>query len=206
VRARLRGEVLFSAGCTSAHLGSSRLISAAQVLSLLGLRHLTMDTHLVRASAGSELYQRHQRMTRCLPSFLVIGTQKGGTSSFHFLLKSGWHDAVRVNSGEKEIHYFSWDDQFRQGPLTYQQRFDGSGDRLGECAEETKLRGEVSATYLDYPKAAERAAMLLPSARIVARLDEPASQLLAAPSSSPGSALSRCCCASPSRDSSPPST
>mmetsp|Transcript_25146 Transcript_25146/g.81887 ORF Transcript_25146/g.81887 Transcript_25146/m.81887 type:complete len:839 (+) Transcript_25146:3-2519(+) len=149
-----------------------------QVLSLLGLRHLTMDTHLVRASAGSELYQRHQRMTRCLPSFLVIGTQKGGTSSFHFLLKSGWHDAVRVNSGEKEIHYFSWDDQFRQGPLTYQQRFDGSGDRLGECAEETKLRGEVSATYLDYPKAAERAAMLLPSARIVVLLREPVARLV----------------------------
>ena len=80
-----------------------------------------MDTHLVRASAGSELYQRHQRMTRCLPSFLVIGTQKGGTSSFHFLLKSGWHDAVRVNSGEKEIHYFSWDDIFRKGPLVYQR-------------------------------------------------------------------------------------
>ena len=58
---------------------------------MLGLRHLTMDTHLVRANSGSELYLRHQRMTRCLPSFLVIGTQKGGTSSFHWLLKEGWH-------------------------------------------------------------------------------------------------------------------
>ena len=67
-----------------------------QVLNLLGLRHLTMDTHLVRANPGSELYLRHARMTRCLPQFLVIGTQKGGTSSFHFLLKSGWHDDVQV--------------------------------------------------------------------------------------------------------------
>lgn len=149
-----------------------------QVLNLLGLRHLTMDTHLVRANPGSELYLRHARMTRCLPQFLVIGTQKGGTSSFHFLLKSGWHDDVQVNNGEKEIHYFSWDDNFRKGPLVYQQRFDGSGERLGECKMEGKMRGEVSATYLDYPKAAERAAQLLPSARIVVLLREPVSRLV----------------------------
>ena len=107
-------------------------------------------------------------MTRCLPNFLVIGTQKGGTSSLHFLLKSGWHDGIQVNNGEKEIHYFSWDDNFRKGPLAYQQRFDGSGERLGECTGE-RVRGEVSATYLDYPKAAERAAQLLPDAKISSR-------------------------------------
>ncbi len=117
-------------------------------------------------------------MTRCLPNFLVIGTQKGGTSSLHFLLKSGWHDGIQVNNGEKEIHYFSWDDNFRKGPLVYQQRFDGSGDRLGECASSDIVRGEVSATYLDYPKAAERAAQLLPSAKIVVLLREPVSRLV----------------------------
>ena len=149
-----------------------------QALHPLGLRHLTMDTHLVTSLPSSELYQRHMRMTRCLPRFLVIGTQKGGTSSFHFLLKSGWHDDVQMNSGEKEIHYFSWDENFRKGPLVYQQRFDGSGDRLGVCSDETKTRGEVSATYLDYPKAAERAAQLLPSAKIVILLREPTSRLV----------------------------
>jgi len=148
-----------------------------QVLHTLGLRHLSMETHLVRANAGSELYQRHQRMTRCLPQFLVIGTQKGGTSSFHWLLKEGWHQGVQVNNGEKEIHYFSWDDNFRKGPLEYQKRFDGSGDRLGECTGD-KVRGEVSATYLDYPKAAERAAQLLPGAKIVMLLREPVSRLV----------------------------
>ena len=52
-------------------------------------------------------------MTRCLPQFLVVGTQKGGTSSFHWLLKANWHEGIQVNSGEKEIHYFSWDEVFR---------------------------------------------------------------------------------------------
>ena len=148
-----------------------------QVLNSIGLRHLSMETHLVRANAGSELYQRHQRMTRCLPQFLVVGTQKGGTSSFHWLLKEGWHQRIQVNNGEKEIHYFSWDDNFRKGPLVYQQRFDGSGERLGECAGD-KVRGEVSATYLDYPKAPERAAQLLPGAKIVILLREPVSRLV----------------------------
>ena len=148
-----------------------------QVLSSIGLRHLSMETHLVRANEGTELYQRHLRMTRCLPRFLVIGTQKGGTSSFHWLLKEGWHQGVQVNNGEKEIHYFSWDDNFRKGPLEYQKRFDGSGERLGECTGE-RVRGEVSATYLDYPKAAERAAQLLPGAKIVMLLREPVSRLV----------------------------
>lgn len=29
-------------------------------------------------------------------SFLVIGTQKGGTSSFHWLLREGWHNRIQV--------------------------------------------------------------------------------------------------------------
>ena len=36
----------------------------------------------------------------------------------------------------------------------------------------------MSATYLDYPKAAERAAQLLPSAKIVILLREPTSRLV----------------------------
>ncbi|KAL3929996.1 MAG: hypothetical protein SGPRY_001721 [Prymnesium sp.] len=84
---------------------------------------------------------------------------------------------VQINNGEKEIHYFSWDDNFRKGPLVYQQRFDGSGNLLGECTGD-KVRGEVSATYLDYPKAAERAAQLLPAAKIVILLREPVSRLV----------------------------
>ena len=56
-----------------------------------------------------------------------------------------------MNSGEKEVHYFSWDENFRKAPLVYQQRFDGSGDRLGVCSDEGKTRGEVRAAHLDHP-------------------------------------------------------
>ena len=97
-----------------------------------------------------------------LPDFLGIGTQKGGTSSLHYLLKNGWHDGIHINEGEKEIHYFSLDDTYAKGAAVYQQRWDGERGVLGECpGAADRLRGEVSASYLDYPKAAERAVALL---------------------------------------------
>ena len=46
---------------------------------------------------------RHARLSRCMPSFLVVGTQKGGTSSLHYMLKSGWHTGIAVNDGEKKF-------------------------------------------------------------------------------------------------------
>ena len=52
----------------------------------------------------------------------------------------------------------------------------GGGERLGECTGD-KVRGEVSATYLDYPKAAERAAALVPTVRVVALLREPVARI-----------------------------
>merc|ERR1719375_1847294 len=35
-----------------------------QVLNALGLRRLSMETHLVRSNPGTELHQRHERMIR----------------------------------------------------------------------------------------------------------------------------------------------
>jgi hypothetical protein len=113
-----------------------------------------------------------------MPRFLVCGTQKGGTSTLHYVLKSGWHPRLAINRGDKEIHYFAFDDAHAQGPARYQARWDGEGAMLGECfGRETELRGEVSASYLDYPRAAERAFALLPFARLVFMLREPAARM-----------------------------
>ena len=120
------------------------------------------------------------RLGRCMPGFLVVGTQKGGTSSLHYMLKSGWHAGVSINEGEKEIHYFSFDDNYAKGATVYQQRWDGPDAVLGECpsAPAGEVRAEISATYLDYPKAAERVAALVPACRIVALLREPVGRLV----------------------------
>jgi len=112
-----------------------------------------------------------------MPSWLVVGTQKGGTSSLHYMLKSNWHADIHINQGEKEIHYFSFDDNYAKGATVYQQRWDGPNATLGVCTGYRK-RGEISATYLDYPKAAERAFALVPQAKIVLLLREPISRLV----------------------------
>ena len=166
-----------------------------EVLERIGLHHLRLGQMSVRPLLGSPLQRRHARLSRCLPSFLVVGSQKGGTSTLHYLFRSGWHKGIAINEGEKEIHYFSFDDNYAKGPTVYQQRWDGAGATLGVCpgsgaggggggggvdaeGRVLPLRGEVSATYLDYPKAAERAAALLPQVRVVALLREPVSRVL----------------------------
>ena len=149
-----------------------------QILETIGLRHPRLGQMTARANPGSLLQRRHARLTRCMPSFLVVGTQKGGTSSLHYLLKNGWHDGIHINEGEKEIHYFSLDDTYAKGAAVYQQRWDGESGVLGECpGAADRLRGEVSASYLDYPKAAERAVALLPAVRVVALLREPVARI-----------------------------
>lgn len=148
-------------------------------LKRLGLRHTRIGMMAVRPAEGSPLHARHERLTKCMPKFLVGGTQKGGTSTLHYILRSGWHPQISINFGEKEIHHFSFDDNHAQGPARYQSLWDGEGAVLGDCpGKEAEVRGEVSASYLDYPRAAERAFALLPFAKIIFMLREPASRLV----------------------------
>ena len=80
---------------------------------------------------------------------------------------------------------------YAKGATAYQRRWDGPTASLGVCDDapadadadasdgrsRSRLRGEISATYLDYPRAAERAAALVPAARVVALLREPLARL-----------------------------
>lgn len=45
---------------------------------------------------------------KCVPQLLCIGTQKGGTTSWHDWLLAGYHPALHVPRRTKEIHYFDW--------------------------------------------------------------------------------------------------
>ena len=164
-----------SPGCRSAFTEAYTYASDL-ALARVGLQHKRLGLMRVRTAPGSALERHRVRRTRCLPSFLVIGTQKGGTSTLHYVLTHGWHPAIAINGGEKEIHYFSLDDNFARGASFYQQHWDGPDATLGECPDAT-VRGEVSASYFDYPKVAERAAAMLPLARIVLLLREPVARI-----------------------------
>jgi hypothetical protein len=100
---------------------------------------------------------------RGLPSALIIGVQKGGTTSlFNYLVR---HPDVLPPIG-KEVHYF--DLYYARGERWYRGRF----------PYEYRLRGgvltlEASPYYLVHPLAPQRAARLVPDAKLIAVLRNP---------------------------------
>jgi hypothetical protein len=100
---------------------------------------------------------------RGLPSALIIGAQRSGTTSlFNYLVR---HPDVRPPFG-KEIHYF--DLHYARGFRWYRGRFP-YGYRLRGGA----LTLDASPYYLMHPQAPERAARLLPDVKLVVLLRNP---------------------------------
>lgn len=105
-----------------------------------------------------------------LPSFLIIGAEKAGTTWLHDVL--GQHPAV-VLPDVKELHFFNDqtsnlapNDRFhRSGPEWYAAQF-------ARCAE-AQQTGEATPLYLPDPAAPARAAALLPNAQILILLRNP---------------------------------
>jgi hypothetical protein len=100
---------------------------------------------------------------RGLPSALIIGAQRSGTTSlFNYLAQ---HPDVLPPLG-KEIHYF--DLHYARGLRWYRGRFPFS-HRLRAPA----MTVDASPYYLPHPLAPERAAQLLPDVKLVAVLRNP---------------------------------
>jgi hypothetical protein len=106
-----------------------------------------------------------QARQRMLPSFLLIGAQKAGTSSlFSYLVD---HPDVR-GPYRKEVHYF--DNGFHRGERWYRAFFPlapgtGNGRQV--------LTGEATPYYLFHPHVPARAHALLPDAKLVVLLRNP---------------------------------
>lgn len=113
-----------------------------------------------------------------LPTFLVIGTAKAGTTSLYDYLRQ--HPAVFM-SPVKEPRFFAYDGRPLPAggpggerlhgrtvtdPAAYEALFDG--------ADGKEARGEASPLYLYSAHAAERIAARVPEARLVAILRDPA--------------------------------
>jgi hypothetical protein len=98
-----------------------------------------------------------------LPSALIIGAQRSGTTSlFNYLAQ---HPDVLPPLG-KEIHYF--DLHYARGVRWYRGRFPFSHRLRGGA-----LTIDASPYYLAHPLAPERAAQLLPEVKLVAVLRNP---------------------------------
>lgn len=107
---------------------------------------------------------------RMLPDALVIGAQRSGTSSIYKYL--GAHPQV-VPSSRKETEYFST--SFHEGEAWYRAHFPLEARRVlqDRLTNRRLLTFEATPDYLLDPRAAPRAAELLPSVRIIALLRNP---------------------------------
>jgi hypothetical protein len=103
---------------------------------------------------------------RALPDFVIIGTQRGGTTSLFRWL--GWHPSV-VPANRREVHYF--DLNYDKGEKWYRAHFPLKRSGL--------VTGEASPYLLLHPLAPERAARDLPSStRFIVVLRDPVERAL----------------------------
>jgi hypothetical protein len=105
-----------------------------------------------------------------LPTFLVIGAPKAGTTSLHHYLAS--HPKVFMPE-TKELNFFITEFNWKRGRGWYERQFEAAG--------EASAVGEASPRYTQHPYyrgVAERAAALIPDARLVYLVRNPLDQML----------------------------
>ncbi len=113
-------------------------------------------------------YRELTASLRGLPSVLISGAQKSGTTSlFNYLVQ---HPDV-LPPLSKEIHYF--DLQYSRGDRWYRGRFP-----FAHRLERGALTLDASPYYQFHPAVPARAAQLLPAARLVAVLRNPVDRAL----------------------------
>ncbi|MFL6240289.1 MAG: sulfotransferase family protein [Actinomycetes bacterium] len=100
-----------------------------------------------------------------LPNLLVIGAAKAGTTSLWAYLDA--HPDVFM-APDKELHFFDLDSNWSRGVDWYAGHFDGSDGYA--------IVGEATPAYARYPhrpNAAERAAAVVPDARLIYLVRDP---------------------------------
>jgi hypothetical protein len=115
------------------------------------------------------------------PDFLIIGAKRGGSTSFYFDLLAHPQivplfprpDHLPKAAATKGIHYF--DQNYEKGERWYRAHLPSTfvRDRQARRVGLPVITGEASPYYLFHPAAAERAAALLPNAKIIAVLRDP---------------------------------
>ncbi len=112
------------------------------------------------ANWSVEPYRVSTSSLRPMPNFIIIGTQKGGTTSLYNYLTQHPYIKAAVN---KEVHYF--DVHFDKGDNWYRSRFPFCGQDY--------ITGEASPSYIFHPHAPKRIAELTPSVKLIAILRNP---------------------------------
>lgn len=99
------------------------------------------------------------------PHFLIIGTQKGGTSSLYSALRQ--HPRI-LKAARKEVHFF--DQYYARGHNWYLEQF--------PVCLPGQITGEASPFYMAHPLAAQRIAEHCPDTKLIALLRNPADRAI----------------------------
>jgi len=106
-------------------------------------------------------YRMLTHENRALPDFMIIGTQKGGTTSLYRYLAK--HPDINPNYVVKELSYF--DEDYSRGKIWYRSNFPKK--RAG------KLYFEGTTHYLYNPLVPKRVKQMLPNVKVIALLRNP---------------------------------
>ena len=127
------------------------------------------------ASLFSRLVFRYRQRTwrrRALPSFLIIGAQKAGTSSLAHYMRQ--HPQL-IRAWRKEAHFFDGrsellanSDQFPEGERCYRAYFP-----LASRMKQGQQCFEATPNYMFHPLVPERIVNMLPQVRVIILLRNP---------------------------------
>jgi Sulfotransferase domain len=130
-------------------------------------------TKLARRAArwSAQAYARPTAGLRLLPSYLIIGAQRAGTTSLHRYLVQ--HPGVRTMLRTKGVHFF--DTGYGRGMSWYASRFP---TRLYAWYVARRhgvdlITGEASPYYLFHPHVPARVAEHLPGVKLITLLRDP---------------------------------
>lgn len=98
-----------------------------------------------------------------LPNFLVIGSQKAGTTSIYHVLKA--HPQIFLPE-RKEINYFFHDGEYAKGEEWYRSYF-------ASMPETALAWGEATPGYIVHPEAPQRIHRLLPDVKLILTVRHP---------------------------------
>ena len=124
--------------------------------------------HKYRKDRKIKILQFYGRLTskkRMLPEFLIIGSQRAGTTSLYNYLSG--HPSV-LRAVVKEVHFF--DNSFNKGLDWYRGNFPLLTSTKGE---RRTITGEATPYYIFHPHAARRIAGIFPSIKIIVLLRNP---------------------------------
>lgn len=105
---------------------------------------------------------------RTLPTFLIVGAQKGGTTSlYQYLVR---HPEI-VGAYTKEVHYF--DLNHHRGLAWYRAHFPVRDQLWPGSARPRRITGEATPYYLFHPCVPQRVVEVVPGVRVIAVLRDP---------------------------------